>query len=119
MKLKRIKRINHWKAITDGIVADYKRLDNACYAAMNAGAMDANGPLYQTIWRAFQGMLDRIDVDGWIDWFIHDNDCGKRQLEAKGYWSHGKRPIKTTRHLARLIVESEEHPTPDSNSTAD
>ena len=105
----RNKRIDLWQTITDGIVADYKRLDHACDAAMKAGAMDANGPLYEAIWRSFQGMLERIDEDGWITWFIYDNDCGKKQREAKGCGKRGMTPIKTSRHLARLIVESEEH----------
>jgi hypothetical protein len=105
----RIKRIDLWQSIINGIVADYRRLDNACDSALKAGAMDANGPLYEAIWRSFQGMLERIDEDGWINWFIYDNDCGKKQREAKGYGKRGMTPIKTTRHLARLIVESEEH----------
>ena len=105
----RIKRIDLWQSIVDGIVTDYRRLDNACDAAMKAGAMDANGPLYEAIWRSFQGMLERIDVDGWINWFIYENDCGKKAMQAKGCGKRGMTPIKTTRHLARLIVESEEH----------
>jgi hypothetical protein len=105
----RIKRIDRWQSIVDGIVADYRRLDNACDSALKAGAMDANGPLYEAIWRSFQGMLERIDEDGWINWFIYDNDCGKKQREAKGCGKRGMTPIKTSRHLARLIVESEEH----------
>ena len=102
------KRINQWKIIVDGIVADYRLLDHACDAALKAGAMDSNGPLHDAIWRAFQGMLDQIDVDGWINWFIYDNDCGKKQREAKGCGKRGMTPIKTSRHLARLIVESED-----------
>lgn len=106
--MKRIKRITLWQSIVNGIVADYKRLDRACDAAMKAGAMDANGPLYEAIWRSFQGMLERIDEDGWITWFIYENDCGKKAMEAKGCGKKGMTPIKTPRQLARLIVESEE-----------
>lgn len=105
----RIKRINLWQSIVDGIVADYRRLDNACDSALTAGAMDPSGPLYDAIWRSFSGMLDRLDVDGWITWFIYENECGKKSMEAKGCGKRGVTPIKTSRHLARLIVESEEH----------
>ena len=105
----RINRLSLWQSIVDGIVTDYKRLDNACDAAMKAGAMDVNGPLYEAIWRSFQGMLERIDEDGWINWFIYDNDCGKKQRKVKGCEKRGMTPIKTSRHLARLIVEAEEH----------
>jgi hypothetical protein len=106
--MKRIKRINLWQSIVDGIVTDYRRLANACDAAMKAGAMDSNGPLNDAIWRSFQGMLDRIDGDGWIIWFIYENDCGKKAKQANGCGESAMKPIKTTRQLARLIVESEE-----------
>ena len=109
--MNRIERIDLWQSIVDGIVTDYRRLDNACNAAMKAGAMDANGPLYDAIWRSFSGMLDRLDVDGWINWFIYENECRKKSMEAKGCGKRGRTPIKTSRHLARLIVESEEHET--------
>jgi len=105
----RNKRIDFWQTITDEIVADYKRLDHACDAALTAGAMDPSGPLHDAIWRSFSGMLDRLDVDGWIKWFIFENECGKKAMEAKGAGKLGMKPIQTTRQLARLIVESEEH----------
>ena len=105
----RIKRIDLWQSIVDGIVTDYRRLDNACDAALTAGAMAQSGPLYDAIWRSFSGMLDRLDVDGWITWFIYENECGEKAMQAKGCGKRGMTPIKTTRHLARLIVESEEH----------
>lgn len=105
----RIQQIDLWQSIVDGIVADYKRLDRACDAALKAGAMDASGPLFEAIWRSFQGMLERIDEDGWIAWFIYDNDCGKKQRKAEVCRKRGMTPIKTTRHLARLIVESLEY----------
>jgi len=106
--MKRINRINLWQSIVDRIVADYKRLDHACDAALKAGAMDANGPLFEAIWRSFQGMLERIDDDGWIHWFIYENECGKKAMQAKGCGKRGLTPIKTPRQLARLIVESED-----------
>lgn len=113
----RIKKITRWQTIVDGIVTDYRRLDNACDAAIKAGSMDLSGPLYDAIWRGFSGMLEQLDVDGWITWFIYENKCGKNARKAKGCGRRGMTPIKTTRHLARLIVESEEHSR--TNATVD
>jgi len=104
----RIERIKHWQAIVSAIVTDYRRLDHACDAAMKAGAMDPSGPLYDAIWRTFSGMLDRVDVHGWIAWFVYDNECGKKAREANGWGKRKMTPIKTPLHLARLIVESED-----------
>lgn len=103
------KQVELWESIIKGIVADYKRLDQACNAALDAGAMDSNGPLYDAIWRTFSGMLTRIDTESWISWFIYDNRCGKKGLKAKGCASIQMTPVKTALHLARLIVESEEY----------
>ena len=102
-------RIDRWQTTVDDIVADYRRLNSACDAALKAGAMDANGPLYDAIWKCFHTMLDRIDVDGWISWFIYDNECGKKQHKAKGYGKRGATSIKTSCHIARLIVESKDY----------
>jgi hypothetical protein len=107
--MNRIRRIDHWQEVVDGIVRDYKRLNTACDAALNAGALDSEGPFFDAIWRSFEGLLARLDVDGWISWFVYENQCGKKGLEAKGCGKKGQRPIKTSRHLAVLIVESEEN----------
>ena len=104
----RIKQINHWQSIVDAIVTDYRKLDGACDAALEAGAMDANGKLYDAIWKTHSNLLAKIDVDGWIGWHIYENACGKKEKEAKGCGRRKLRPIKTSRDLAHLIVESEE-----------
>lgn len=62
-------------------------------------------------------MLQRTDVEGWISWFIYDNDLGKRKLKAGWRPSQyvprlSMRPITTTRLLARLIVAEEEATVP-------
>lgn len=101
----RTKQIDSLEISIDGVITDYRRLNNACDAAVKAGAMDINGPLYEAIWQSFQRMLERIDEDGWISWFIYDNDCGAKAMKAKGRGTQAMTPIKTPRHLARLIVE--------------
>lgn len=107
--MSRLERIATWERSADEIVGHYKRLSAACDAAIQAGAHDINGPLHDAIWRAFSGMLAQIDVHDWLNWFIYENDCGAKAMEAKGCGKPGPTPIKTTRQLARLIVESEEH----------
>ena len=106
--MKRTEQIDRWQKIVECIVADYKRIDHAQDAAMKAGCFDPNGQLCSAMSLAWDGMLDRVDVDGWIAWFIYENECGKKKLAAKGCGKRGKRPIKTARQLATLIVESEE-----------
>ena len=104
----RIKQINRWQRIVDVVVTDYRKLDAACNAALEAGAMDSGGKLYDAIWKSHSDLLAFIDVDGWIGWYIYENACGEKEKEAKGCGRKKLRPIKTTRDLAHLIVESEE-----------
>lgn len=106
--MSRNQRIKIWKSIVDGIIADYNRLEDACGAAISAGTMCVDGPLWNAIWKAFDGMLRLMDEDGWIDWFINKNRCGKKQLKAKGDGRKMALKIKTTFDLARLIVQSED-----------
>jgi hypothetical protein len=104
-KMTRNQRIKHWQALITAIVADYKELDAACDAANAAGCLDPNGRLYSVTWRIFETMLDRVDSNGWIAWYIYDNQCGERAMKAG---STGKtKPIKTPLDLAKLIVKGE------------
>jgi len=98
------KPADHWQATADTVVAEYKRLNAAMDAADKAGCLDPNGPLFDAVWRSFDGMLNLVDCDGWIHWFIYDNGCGKKALTA----SAGGKPrvIRTTKQLARIIREA-------------
>ena len=93
----------------DTIVKDYNALDDACTAAMNAGALSVEGPLFEAIWRSHDTILKHLDVDGWISWFIYDNDCGQKAHQATASEQKPLKSIRTTRQLATLIVEGENY----------
>jgi hypothetical protein len=75
-----------------------------------------NGPLDDAVWGTFQvaleatasligdncGSVNKLN-ESWLEWFVYDNDCGKRGLAA-GY---GKklRPVETPKQLVKLILE--------------
>ena len=86
----------------DVIVDAYRQLDDICDKAFKAGVLDCDGSFYRAICNSFEEMLKLLDIDGWISWYIYDNDCGKKAMKA-GY--HGKtKPIRTSRQLAQLIL---------------
>lgn len=93
---------DYWETTADAVVAHYKRLEAAMNAADDAGCIDPDGPLFDAVWGAFEEMLNLVDRDGWIHWFIYENQCGKRGLNAS---EPGKKPrnIRTTKQLAKLI----------------
>lgn len=98
--------IARWRAVVDKVVSDYKNLDKACNAARKAGTLDIYGKLSNVIWETFGDMMTIIDPSGWIEWYIFDNELGACQFEANSVHGHPMRKIKSTRHLATLIVES-------------
>ncbi len=65
------------------IIIAYENLDTACTNALRAGCLDIDGPLYDRMWRGFDDILSIIDPHGWVTWYIHDNEMGKRGLTAE------------------------------------
>jgi hypothetical protein len=104
---KKSKRCEYWSEIVETSVSKYKTLNKACEAANKSGTLDLNGPLFEAIWSSFESMLSLIDRDGWIAWYIFDNECGKGKLKS----SIGKNKpfvkIDTNLKLVNLLVESE------------
>lgn len=94
--------IEAWEIKIASLVEDYKQLTACCDAAYDAGALDTDGKLCTAIWNTYDNMLQHIDVAGWISWYIFDNDCGAKEMEA-GY-DGALNAIKTPLDLARLIV---------------
>ena len=61
-----------------------------------------DSPVHEAIWGTFNELRDVVaeklgDDDGWIEWFIWENDCGAKSLEANG------RAIKTVNDLLWAI----------------
>lgn len=60
-----------------------------------------NNSFYDAIKLAIEGFSE--DSEHWIEWFIWENDCGSRGMDA-GYDGDLK-PIKTIAQLVELIIE--------------
>lgn len=71
--------------------------------------LDPNGTLFATVWDLFDAYTAAIttfcaDEECWAIWFMHDNDMGRKGMEA-GYDGNLK-AIRTTADLYELISES-------------
>jgi hypothetical protein len=60
----------------------------------------------ENVFRGFDDMLKLIDYQGWVAWYIFDNDCGGARLRARPHADAKMRQIITPRDLAELIVEA-------------
>ena len=68
--------IEELNKILDSYIALKKVMDKA----YDAGFMDINGSFYNTVWKAFEDTVNIVDPDGWITWYIYDNDMGEKEL---------------------------------------
>jgi len=98
-------RINKWEVKIGKIVLHYKKLTASCDACFDAGVLDVDGNLYTAIWTMFDNMLDMIDHNDWISWYVFENDCGVMKMEAGHNGKLSK--ITTPKQLAKLIVDGE------------
>lgn len=89
----------------DKIVGAYKQLREASDLARAAGCLDVEGKLDMAIWKMFDVLLDEVDQCDWLEWYIYDNDCGEDAMEAG--FDDDVHPIRNSRDLAKLIIESE------------
>jgi hypothetical protein len=101
-------RIAAWEAKIAPIVEAFQRLRDATDNANADGTLDPNGELFMATWCAFEELLGMLDSGGWICWFLYENQCGKRGFEATPCAGKKRRKVRTTRQLARLIVEWED-----------
>ena len=65
------------------ILDSYIALKRVIDSAIEVGCLDPNGPIYNTVWKAFEDAVDIIDPDSWITWYIYDNDMGERGMQVK------------------------------------
>ena len=89
--------------------AHHDKIDKMMDGIKASIGLDPNGPLFDTVWRLFDGyttaLAAQIGDDGdWLPWFYMENSMGSKGHEA-GY--DGKpRKIKTLADLYWLIAES-------------
>lgn len=99
-------RIDEWEEKIKKVICKYTDLSEKCSAAEAAGVLNPEGKLFTSIWSNFDTMLGIIDPHDWISWYIFDNDCGDKEMEAGHDGVVNK--ITTPRQLANLIVETED-----------
>ena len=85
----------------DDIVKAYTELKEVFEAAEKLGCIDINGKLFEKTWRLYDRTSKPLGPEGWIDWYIWDNDCGKKGYECK---YNGKTiAVTNTKQLAEIM----------------
>lgn len=88
------------------LIEEYKDLDEACTAARKAGCLEIEGRLQTCIWSTIETVISFFDPDGWIMWYILENEYGTKGYDA-GYKDNTK-PIKTPEDLLWVMKIGED-----------
>ena len=87
------------------LLKEYKELNDACDAAREAGCLEIEGRLQNAIWSSIETVISFFDPQGWIMWYILENNYGAKGYDA-GYKGNMK-PIKTTEDLLWVMYAQE------------
>lgn len=93
--------LGHW-------LTRFAELESAYKSAREVLGCPPDSPLIAAMYGAFDDytkMLARVvgDEDGWLEWFLWENDAGKKGLAAKAAHQKKERPVKTLNDLCRLL----------------
>ena len=88
--------------VIKGLIARYEQNRKIAEQLSCLFKGDSDSPVLEAIWGTFNELSDMVaeklgDHDGWIDWFIWENDCGAKSFSASG------RAIRTVNDLLWAI----------------
>jgi hypothetical protein len=83
------------------IIEQRKQVEKVFQAAGEIGIIDINGPFFDAIWQAIESITSVVDPEGWIDWYIYENDYGnggtKVSIDGKEF------RVESTKDLYKLM----------------
>ena len=95
-------------ALLDEWLKEFQQIEATCAAIEALFGTSTEGRIQTHLHGLFEqySRLVAIQVGDdwkWLDWFIWDNDCGKKGMEAKSIsWKKARR-IRTTKDLEAII----------------
>lgn len=104
------KEVDFWENRIKVVSAAYKKLNSVMDAAIDAGSMDIDGPLFNGIYNGFEELISLVDESEFIDWFIRENDFGERKGSVFiGHENPVEFVVSNERDLAEVVVTYREY----------
>jgi hypothetical protein len=94
-----------WLIAAKTAVEHYTELKSLCTKAYDIGALEEEGPIDTAMWDAFTDMRSIWDENGWVDWFIYDNRCGKSKATVR--YNGKDHTISTITQLAEYLEQQQ------------
>lgn len=95
-------------ALLEEWLKEFQRVEAACSALEALFGKDHEGRIQMHLHGLFESYSRMVaiqvgDKDKWLDWFLWDNYCGKKALEAKAPSWKKSRKIRTVKDLEAII----------------
>lgn len=100
-KINTLALLQEWVDAFAAIDAEYEKLRDIFDLAPEGRFSKAMYGSFQSYTKALALLLD--DDDDWMNWFIWENESGKKAMEAKAANWSSVRPIRNVRDLEALI----------------
>ena len=96
----------------DEIINQFNKIESMYDKLNEIFTLDPGAPIATIVYETFNLYVKATsqiigDKDNWIDWYIWDNDCGKKGFEAKTHEFNKMKKINTTKDLVKLIMDSQ------------
>lgn len=91
----------HW-------IKRFAEIEAAYKATRDVLGCTPDSPLIAALYGTFEDYTKTLakvvgDEDGWLDWYIWENDAGKKGLAAKAVHQKKEAPVKTLDDLCRIL----------------
>lgn len=97
-------------ALLEECLNEFKRVEAACAAIEALFGKDREGQIQTHLYGLFRNYSRLVAIQvgddwQWLDWFLWENDCGKKALAAKASAWKKCRKIRTVKDLEAIISE--------------
>lgn len=95
-------------ALLEECLKEFKQVQASCAAIEALFGKDHEGRIQTHLYGLFESYSRLVSIqvgddNKWLDWFIWDNDCGKKAMKAKDSSWKKARKIRTVKDLEAII----------------
>jgi len=100
-KTERITLLTEW-------LLEYKKVESTNDSIEMLFGKNPDGNVQTRFWQLFESYTKLVAIQvgddfKWLEWFLYDNDCGKKAMEARASSWKKHRKIRTVKDLEAII----------------
>ncbi len=92
-------------------LAHWRTIDTTFESQAGTHGADCEAPFWKAVYQIFDAYTEQLaaqigDKDGWLFWFIYDNDAGANAYPASMNAGTTPRRIRTLKDLSKLLASA-------------